>query len=1422
MLIRTGSQDDLWWQGGNLGNSAGKREKVTFLYAKSNVLDGKKGKKGEFLHLQSSARRQGGEKREIPEKTRRPTASSGTIPTCGNPVTRPGIEPGSPWWEASVLIAQPPPMPAQSSPSTVTAGYQCAIDIGIFVHTTVQSSLQVNDDVYSSALGNPAPINEHFTIVCPNHVEFIQKGSDFTSMQQPMEKRRCLLYVQIAIEWEGTCLRLTLLRVQRRAIAFYFTFLGSETPESTTQWSLSYVFIGCCPTPGSYGIRKVFPCKSGIGSQACRADLINCEPIAKFGSPLVDGRPILDSIKYKVVSGVVRTNRTMVSFNTDTNRTGVPAVVDIGDSFDSSLLPGPLLIYPSSLFLTIVRNYESTALQAALQASGVREGKYVYMFRVDVKHMYSEITFAIGSQFVRPALNASEPITDLQGNILRIPKLPEAPLSAFPHSLAPLHKCPTGPLLKDSPCISYAEYYQHIQTQRAQLCAFRTSSEVKHQNVRAGEKREISEKTSQPAARAQIRDPPRRESNPVRPGGRQALQPNRLKPGYPMYKHRRDTRIPRNVRWSRVPELPISTYLPMHPPAAEQGAKEGGGQKEGGDDYQDRPEAPSQPLRLFTGYVECCPVLHTINGHAPVLTTLTPPRDNHEENLRPRPSSSASNLATTRPEAMEQYGRHYRPVYNCAIPICALGEGWVDWYTSVGMKGRGETEDPREGPPTNGIARQSSHMRKSGVSRPGIEPGSPRWETSRLTAHPPQPHLTSRLGHVHAHRCNSENTLNSPYEDHDELKTTSARDVLNVETKKLKGGGYIPFFGRVDATWSALARTWSIGIPDTWKLLSRTFEPGRISAVCVGDSPQKAVCPRTPLEEFICVINVTYLLDLSKEIGHSTADLILLAQEFSGAWKIYFWLMVEVGQAHSQLEFSLSLNNNDKIDVKHVYTEIDFVIGSQFITHVLDDSEPIADLQGNKNGKESAMAFVGDLFQHSSGVISENHGKHKSGWPDRESNPGPPECESSELPMRHLARLYVYCGQISKMRAQLSIDPEGCVADNKRPYRAQPLPLSTLKCASCYDHRLKMISAELRLLRRFPHIEPLIASSLRLDLNILVHNYKIDVVIGSVFLLGDIFMPGQANENLVTTTLAIRDSSRADTAESRRSRADTAESRRSRADTAESRRSRADVAELRRSRADTAESCRSRADVAESRRSRADQRNIHTILPELYSGIVVEELDKCKICVISWLHNEHHRPKHSSQGNLQIPAKYESIFSGHDFLVSDERNEYSIATPEKSQTDGSVVIQRDLENDLPSSKANLKECAWPKAWDMSDYHFITIQRTNTERVNQMSVFTKEERCEKRTAPKKVHMKQSIQRIHKVKRGYSVPFANFSVIPCAPAMKVEHIWESLLLLERTLLDTMNHVQPITNLLRNQGTNHVLPVSGGKLVHQPMNN
>ncbi|KAJ8881166.1 hypothetical protein PR048_017639 [Dryococelus australis] len=48
------------------------------------------------------------ERGDIPEKARRPASSTGTIPTCEGPVTQPGIEPGSSWWEAGVLTTQPP------------------------------------------------------------------------------------------------------------------------------------------------------------------------------------------------------------------------------------------------------------------------------------------------------------------------------------------------------------------------------------------------------------------------------------------------------------------------------------------------------------------------------------------------------------------------------------------------------------------------------------------------------------------------------------------------------------------------------------------------------------------------------------------------------------------------------------------------------------------------------------------------------------------------------------------------------------------------------------------------------------------------------------------------------------------------------------------------------------------------------------------------------------------------------------------------------------------------------------------------------------------------------------------------------------------------------------------------------------------
>ncbi|KAJ8870524.1 hypothetical protein PR048_029547 [Dryococelus australis] len=96
--------------------------------------------------------------------------------------------------------------------------------------------------------------------------------------------------------------------------------------------------------------------------------------------------------------------------------------------------------------------------------------------------------------------------------------------------------------------------------------------------------------------------------------------------------------------------------------------------------------------------------------------------------------------------------------------------------------------------------------------------------------------------------------------------------------------------------------------------------------------------------------------ELSFEIWHAHSNEVFGVDESAVIWKAS--AKVRSGTAGSRPRIALAQNTykyrnetaarGDKIDVKHVYTEVDFAIGSQFIRHALDDSEPIADLQGNK------------------------------------------------------------------------------------------------------------------------------------------------------------------------------------------------------------------------------------------------------------------------------------------------------------------------------------------------------------------------------------------------------------------------------------------------------------------------------------------
>ncbi|KAJ8869356.1 hypothetical protein PR048_030931 [Dryococelus australis] len=131
-------------------------------------------------------------KREIPEKIRRAAASPSTIPNCENPgANRPGFERGSPWWEASRVTDQPPQPPQIPDNVNLTHLYIC-------------NMLVIEPCFIRQAWGIAAPINEHFTISWPNHVQFTENGLGFTLGQQPMRELRRLKYMQYLWQTRNT------------------------------------------------------------------------------------------------------------------------------------------------------------------------------------------------------------------------------------------------------------------------------------------------------------------------------------------------------------------------------------------------------------------------------------------------------------------------------------------------------------------------------------------------------------------------------------------------------------------------------------------------------------------------------------------------------------------------------------------------------------------------------------------------------------------------------------------------------------------------------------------------------------------------------------------------------------------------------------------------------------------------------------------------------------------------------------------------------------------------------------------------------------------------------------------------------------------------------------------------------------------
>ncbi|KAJ8867515.1 hypothetical protein PR048_031317 [Dryococelus australis] len=110
--------------------------------------------------------------------------------------------------------------------------------------------------------------------------------------------------------------------------------LGASHNLSALQSPCSRSLTGCARLETGFCVSDWFLCVANEQTRHGCAVFVRLvfnktsqEHDSALGSPMVDDRPIMNAVKYRVVSGVVWTNRTMVSSNTDTNRTGVLAVV---------------------------------------------------------------------------------------------------------------------------------------------------------------------------------------------------------------------------------------------------------------------------------------------------------------------------------------------------------------------------------------------------------------------------------------------------------------------------------------------------------------------------------------------------------------------------------------------------------------------------------------------------------------------------------------------------------------------------------------------------------------------------------------------------------------------------------------------------------------------------------------------------------------------------------------------------------------------------------------------------------------------------------------------------------------------------------------------------------------------------------------
>ncbi|KAJ8872251.1 hypothetical protein PR048_025853 [Dryococelus australis] len=276
------------------------------------------------VEVSMEQRRNGGwGKREIPEKTRQPTASSGTIPTYENPEPR-----GRHLGEYRHTHAQNCALTAQS-----VGNWTTVVRGGAEAGLTSQRIKQVAERLACS------PPTKAIRVQSPAW------SPDF----RKWESRRTMPLINGSsqgspVSPSPSC--------RRRSIFTSITLIGSQDLAVKNRPNTGKIRefndlqarlhgVMCnrtdidCPLVETWSIRGFILGQAIIQNTTLESSL-RVDLFAKNRWPYPS---VMDAVKYRVVAGVVWTNMTMVSSNTDINRTGVLTVVNKAEHSPSTQSP---------------------------------------------------------------------------------------------------------------------------------------------------------------------------------------------------------------------------------------------------------------------------------------------------------------------------------------------------------------------------------------------------------------------------------------------------------------------------------------------------------------------------------------------------------------------------------------------------------------------------------------------------------------------------------------------------------------------------------------------------------------------------------------------------------------------------------------------------------------------------------------------------------------------------------------------------------------------------------------------------------------------------------------------------------------------------------------------------------------------------